>query len=273
MVQTGGGPFTTVVKNPVLDKVREMIQFSTEGLPSIFDSDAMRKFTKIFQIGNNILKPSYVCNFTVADSEFFSFVIADVPVITVLAEEADNMNEHHAEAQGSYVEKEMNVPVMSPEDLQNYKCTGPVESIVTELSYTGSTGAEDVASSSSAVVSAQYNECDNDWSNYTPRMLKKRKSIPLRNALSTVKNSSPTVNCQPSVRTSSVSGQKLSSWVTEKKCLATLQQELLKKQFVQREKREQELHAMEMKIKKAQLLSLKMDIQIKRKTLSNIQRL
>ncbi|XP_068083436.1 uncharacterized protein [Anabrus simplex] len=240
MVQTGGGPFTTVVKNPVLDKVREMIQFSTEGLPSIFDSDAM----------------------------------PDVPVITVLAEEADNMNEHHAEAQGSYVEKEMNVPVMSPEDLQNYKCTGPVESIVTELSYTGSTGAEDVASSSSAVVSAQYNECDNDWSNYTPRMLKKRKSIPLRNALSTVKNSSPTVNSgQPSVRTSSVSGQKLSSWVTEKKCLATLQQELLKKQFVQREKREQELHAMEMKIKKAQLLSLKMDIQIKRKTLSNIQRL
>ncbi|XP_069697110.1 uncharacterized protein [Periplaneta americana] len=169
------------------------------------------------------------------------------------------VNEYHSDSQhkSEVFEVEPDVPIISP----------------------GSTGADGVEGSFPAGLSTQHSESD-DWSNYTPRMLKKRKSKPLRNALTAMRNSSPSANCGPCTRTYSISGQKLNSWVTEKTCVATLQQELLRKQFAQREKREQELHEFdleirkkEIEIRKAQLRSLKLDIRKKRSNIKNEEKL
>lgn len=68
----------------------------------------------------------------------------------------------------------------------------------------------------------------------------------------------------------SLNGERLSGWVTEKKKLARVQQELLIKEFEARESREQELHNIMMQVKQKKLEKLDIEIRLKKAKLQNI---
>ncbi|XP_063223586.1 fibrinogen silencer-binding protein-like [Bacillus rossius redtenbacheri] len=234
LLQTGGGPGIEIKNNIVLEKIKELLQLSADGLSSIFDCDR-------------------ICD-------------AQVSVATV---EPGEVQEEILETLEEIAEKASCWEHLREEDYyETVELQGVPDSTLATASVISATGnsereTDDWSSYKPSMLRKAKNcklkekiAASHDESERLPP-----------NASRSMQRKRPAFHDRPL----SMNGERLSGWATEKRNLALCQQELLRKEFEAREEREEKLHKIEMEIKKKVLEKLELDIMIRKKTLQEME--